>query len=651
MNAPAPPSPTLMRMPVHQAVPDAQVKLHKHRQFDGSETGLITSVRGGEAEIALGGDWGGAKAWVEIAHMDLVGPPPTVFASPRVAGASTAEIAGLGGAPDWYTGLVQRIADGIALELRASPVASPKVKANAGDPLTPGETAVIVAAFKEMHTALGVTPNKVVDVSNFNTSLIAIDGDEEFSLVQRLSELGRTPVPGTPTATLEADYVREYKAATPDDGRKPEEIAKEGREKYVSNPARTAGGVVYLNLSWIEQLRPSAETATDPTAGFAYLIMHELIHAHNHKGGECAVCDGLQQAHSADKGDLDEGITDILSRAMADAVNQARVEPAVAAAVGEIHRLTFGDAGGRYDVPVARALQALQDPVVAQLAVRHYFKNEPADETRIPAPPVGPAAAAAAPAAGLDVPLIRAHLATLGVGDQAAHPHPVSVVLVPQTVPNLRPTALRRGPTVSTKMNTAFAEYPAACKFGNVNDADSINSILGRGGGAPAVQMLKADFHGGGYQASHKMVVITSLDSRTLLHELGHYAQDVGSPAVAGGTAGGATEETAFVTVLEYHNVILHENLHPGALRQRYALGGGTPSHTWDELRADVALFPKTVALLDEIEAKLASDPRYGQVVGTRTLAQRIKANLIAEYFRDASADRKGKRASRGLSP
>ena len=149
------------------------------------------------------------------------------------------------------------------------------------------------------------------------------------------------------------------------------------KTKYLKNPARTAGGHVYVNRPSLGGLRPQGE---DQHAGFVFTLMHEVMHSRNAQGGGCTVCDAVQKQPKTQGNpnpDLDEGITDLMTRALADAINHARAaDAAVRGAIGPVVHPTFGNEPAvRYKEAVVATAKELAYPHVAQKALAHYLRG------------------------------------------------------------------------------------------------------------------------------------------------------------------------------------------------------------------------------------------------------------------------------------
>jgi len=127
---------------------------------------------------------------------------------------------------------------------------------------------------------------------------------------------------------------------------------------------------------------------------------------------------------------------------------------------------------------------------------------------------------------------------------------------------------------------------------------------------------------GGGYNHIHNMVILRGgFGPRDLKHEMGHMKQ------AEKGFTGGNTQ----LVILEYHNILKHENVQLGEgeeIRTSYNESKIRPvsNKTWGELKEAVADEGPTANALRQIEAML-NMPRY------REEKAEIKQNLISEYF------------------
>lgn len=226
----------------------------------------------------------------------------------------------------------------------------------------------------------------------------------------------------------------------------------------------------------------------------------------------------------------------------------------------------------------------------------------------------------------IDPKIVQDHLALLGVT------RPVRIIAVPKSRKS-------GGKTVSYKLGDAISTYPAGYTYGL--SSTELAKSLGELVGAPpandkqsAFAYVGEFFAGAGYESAHDLVVVNAdqNSSRAMLHELGHFKQDLT----------GANETNTHVYVLEYHNVLLHENLDEDELRTSY---GSVPENrsgkNWKDLRDDVAQWPATLSLLDEIEGVLRT-PKYAAI------ADAVKANLVAEFFNDSKGDRAAKLKASG---
>ncbi|MCU6792878.1 hypothetical protein OB236_12185 [Paenibacillus sp. WQ 127069] len=124
----------------------------------------------------------------------------------------------------------------------------------------------------------------------------------------------------------------------------------------------------------------------------------------------------------------------------------------------------------------------------------------------------------------------------------------------------------------------------------------------------------------GGAAYDHKYDLVTIIEGkgpRDLLHEIGHFKQN----------SQGFNATNVDTTILEYHNVILNENLFEGDPRLSYSKSFiKSTDKSWKDLREDFSESAKNLTLLDEIEKALTTK-RY------EAHAELIKKNLVNEYF------------------
>lgn len=80
---------------------------------------------------------------------------------------------------------------------------------------------------------------------------------------------------------------------------------------------------------------------------------------------------------------------------------------------------------------------------------------------------------------------------------------------------------------------------------------DSLSTLSHVEPNAPAQQII-ANMGGGAYEMNKKVIYTNSAEDRMLLHEVGHYKQDLTQ----------FNENTINTKLLEYHNIVLHENPH-----------------------------------------------------------------------------------------
>jgi len=131
-----------------------------------------------------------------------------------------------------------------------------------------------------------------------------------------------------------------------------------------------------------------------------------------------------------------------------------------------------------------------------------------------------------------------------------------------------------------------------------------------------------ATYGGGGYNPNHDVIVVPNMDSRTLLHELGHYKQHHDF---------NASSLNVNVTILEYHNVILHENLFAGEPpRVAYTVEPQdvpTPRFNIDKVINEET--PKGQELIREMLDYMDNHPAEY----TADIKQRVISSFITEYY------------------
>ncbi|MFD1884405.1 hypothetical protein [Paenibacillus wenxiniae] len=140
---------------------------------------------------------------------------------------------------------------------------------------------------------------------------------------------------------------------------------------------------------------------------------------------------------------------------------------------------------------------------------------------------------------------------------------------------------------------------------------------------------LHLSLHGNAaYSYLYKVVAITQRQddplsqnkyNRDLLHEIGHFKQDISK-----NQANGANTN---IKILEYHNIILHENLYSDTnLRIKYSNNADKDSgKSWDDMCSELELSPTNNALIKEMDESLKSHEYQ--------VAEKIRQNLVNEYF------------------
>lgn len=257
------------------------------------------------------------------------------------------------------------------------------------------------------------------------------------------------------------------------------------------------------------------------------------------------------------------------------------------------------------------------------------------DELKVLAPrPAAPAAAAAAPSGGgggLDLAsgianLRRREAPRFSLADSVAKAQDnlgmrnrrVKVVLIP-------PAAM---------LDTPFSGYGAENIHG-LEPADAALTLrtvesIAPGQTGSAADYIQNKYGDGGYDHSHRIVfvVLRAANDRTIQHEIGHYHQDVEA---------GITESDVPSILIEYHNIVLNENLGQKTPRTKYnrQLNLSTfPAHDRAELDTEVReLGANAQAALAELDGKLQDKDLYPPAT-----AATIKDNLLREYFLDQHA-------------
>ncbi|MCA6573606.1 MAG: DUF4157 domain-containing protein [Pseudanabaena sp. M57BS1SP1A06MG] len=199
----------------------------------------------------------------------------------------------------------------------------------------------------------------------------------------------------------------------------------------------------------------------------------------------------------------------------------------------------------------------------------------------------------------------------------------------------------------SVKIDTKFGNYPAGTTYGtdaindksllDLNYAESADEIRQEGGefmDSTAYDIVDGS-GGGGYMHSMNMAMYnegTPNAERAILHEMGHAKQNEQM---------GANISSASQIILEYHNVLLHENIYTylrggegQELRLKYmneiSNGRHKPMRTWDKFLEDAKKptnlkAAKNTELLNDIIEVLSGPPYEDK-------AEQIKINLVNEY-------------------
>lgn len=217
-------------------------------------------------------------------------------------------------------------------------------------------------------------------------------------------------------------------------------------------------------------------------------------------------------------------------------------------------------------------------------------------------------------AAAIDKTAIDACKSKLGVTDA------IKIVLVPNDA--------------KIKVKTQFKDFPSPERYifnlsgpdlndsvatinfasGTVLDEDTLNS--------KAYDILDV-LGGGGYDQIHDMIVLYINPSdrtpdRTLLHEMGHWKQN----------RDGYNNANTTSLILDYHNILAHENLYGPPIRKCYTEGKtkAPTKKTWDDFVKSAAK-PKDAEVIGLILRILDGDSKYSAI------KDEIKTNLIKETF------------------
>ncbi len=186
-----------------------------------------------------------------------------------------------------------------------------------------------------------------------------------------------------------------------------------------------------------------------------------------------------------------------------------------------------------------------------------------------------------------------------------------------------------------TMVTTPFSEYPTGCVTGLAGSELALSVGAIQYGASLPEMMRDQDFlrmtayelmetQGGGSYAHTVNIVLMNEGQAaiTLLHEMGHFKQNEEAANVA----------TANQVILEYHNIVLHENLGhrlkhepPRVFYDRSHLKRLPVGRNWDTMVAEEARHPQNSKLLGEIrEALEGRDPPIWET---------IKTNVPKEYY------------------
>lgn len=193
---------------------------------------------------------------------------------------------------------------------------------------------------------------------------------------------------------------------------------------------------------------------------------------------------------------------------------------------------------------------------------------------------------------------------------------------------------------------TPFSDYPGDNVL-NIGGLDAMTMLKLQYPDVvdPEMEAMAADdivdmMGGGAYNAERDLVVLgQGFSQAALVHEMGHKAQN----------ESGMNTATAVTSVLEYHNFVYSENANWAAKKTdaKPRLGYSNPvpkapipAKSWDDLKKAVqARFhhekPMTFEMLESLEVTCESG-RYQEEGDTKgKYGDQVKANLIAEYFKE----------------
>jgi len=201
-------------------------------------------------------------------------------------------------------------------------------------------------------------------------------------------------------------------------------------------------------------------------------------------------------------------------------------------------------------------------------------------------------------------------------------------------------------PAATTKGATPFKDYEASAFFPPVSPIKnkSMAEVSGVEEGANVRQVIEGK-GGGAYETAGQIIYANSLEQRTLLHELGHFKQDIG------GGQDQFNENNINFKLLEYHNIVMYENAAEvtkrdadkwvrlsysrkpmvGKLAQwSRTLQNYDPAEPEQFVLLKQLATPKERTAIAQIEAALAAQ---ANTIYTPKMASFLKRELAAEYF------------------
>ena len=296
--------------------------------------------------------------------------------------------------PAWYADLIQCVAGDIAAELLARKAQLTQQTHGFVGPgrhvYDDGAVIAMASGLRSMFSALGVTIGGGVKVPEINRTVFLL-GRDGFACVKSLGDNLNPPFADLATAAGAAANaqrtaaIANFRAVNPQSvGRGDDDVMGEIRNVHGTNPAYTKGGVALMNLDALTQL---SDHPSHDVQAFIHLMVHEFVHANSDGGGGEAIAHhGLNQQH-------EEGVTDLIARAISDAINAARgsagldatTRAVVERTVPQVAAMTFGSNGGvRYQAEVDLVVRRIGDPeMLRNVVARAYFGNDAASKSAI----------------------------------------------------------------------------------------------------------------------------------------------------------------------------------------------------------------------------------------------------------------------------